>query len=172
MTERNIVYFPKPEMCVLWNHEFTGQMSDGVYENDPVTDTGLGIKWWYSEAKVGNPSQNDRDCPYILLNLVYELEKCNITRYIAYAILINEKPELLNKLSSMDEIYIEQAANSIWHADSLYYTALDDNFEEDFKKQISYITLEEVKTIFKKWSYVDAWCYTMKLVKEMDSCIH
>lgn len=172
MRERRTVYFPKPEMCVLWNHEFGGQMSDGVYENDPVTDTDLGIKWWYSEAKVGDPTQNDRDCPYILQNLVDELNSYRIERYIAYCIFITERPELLDKFESMDEIYIEQAANSVWHRDSLYYTVIDDQFEEDFKKQISYITFEEVKAIFEKWSYSDAWCHTMKLVKEMDSYIH
>lgn len=169
MTERRVVYFPKPEMCVLWNHEFAGQMSDGVYENNPVTDTDLGIKWWYSTAKVGDPSQNNRDCPYILLNLVYELEKCQLDRYISYAILITEKPHFLSKFKREHTWFFEEIAENVWQS---HYTELDKNFKERFNRAIRYISFEDAIKLFKKWSYAAAWCRTMKLVKEMDSYIH
>lgn len=171
--KRRVVYFPKPEMCVMWNHEFAGQMSDGAYENDPVTDTELGTKWWWSKAEVGDPTQNDRDCPYILLNLANELDNYRIDRYIAYCILITERPDLLSKFTQDDEIYIEQVASSVWHSQSIFYNSeLEDDFEEDFKQQIKYISFEETKAIFEQWSYFRAWCYAMDLVHEMDECIH
>lgn len=172
MLERQTVYFPKAAMCVMWNHEFAGQMSDGVYENDPVTDTYLGIKWWNSEAVLGDSSQNDRDCPYILQNLVDELNSYQIERYIAYCIFITERPDLLDHFTRHDETLIEQAANTAWHFNSIFCSMPNENFEEDFMQRIKYITLEEVKAIFEKWSYSKAYCYTMDLVKEMDSYIH
>lgn len=164
---QDVIHFPKPEMCVMWNHEFTGQMSDGVYENDPVTDTDLGKKWWWTRAEVGDPKNNGNDCPYVLKRIVSELEKYRIDRYVSYCILITERPELFDHFSVNDERLIEQVANSVWHNG-----IVDDYFKGCFKQCISYITFEELKALFEKWPYEKAWCFTQDLVNEMDTYIH
>ena len=56
--------------------------------------------------------------------------------------------------------------------DNIADTQLDNQFEERFKRQISYITFEELKTLFEKWSYEKACHYTQNVVDEMDTYIH
>lgn len=49
----NIITFRNATQKVLWNHEISGQLSDGMWENNNVNE-----KIWSAEAHVGTPGVN------------------------------------------------------------------------------------------------------------------
>ncbi len=49
----NIITFRNATQKVLWNHEISGQLSDGMWENSNVNE-----KIWSAEAHVGTPGVN------------------------------------------------------------------------------------------------------------------
>lgn len=70
MQERFSIQFPSKGMCALWNHEFTGQFSDGFWENSPQ-NRGFrqynARKWWRTEATTSsNTNMPSEPCPFSL----------------------------------------------------------------------------------------------------------
>ena len=74
MQEQYSIQFPSKGMCALWNHEFTGQFSDGFWENSPQN---RGFRqynaknWWYTDATTSsNIKLPASPCPFSLPSFI------------------------------------------------------------------------------------------------------
>lgn len=76
MQEQYSIQFPSKGMCALWNHEFTGQFSDGFWENAHVNQ-GMhqrsDMRWWYTKATTSSAVDlPPSPCPFSLPLFIYE----------------------------------------------------------------------------------------------------
>ena len=109
MQEQYFIQFPSKGMCAIWNHEFTGQFSDGYWENAPANRgrNRSTMQWWHTKATTSStidlpsspcpfslpafikgvtPWINEGDIwPYRMIGLYYNAEKFN-SRFDRYKV--------------------------------------------------------------------------------------
>lgn len=68
------IRFPSKEMCEVWNLEFTGQFSDGYWENSKENrwpTLASAIDWWYTIATTSAiDDMPPEPCPFYLPDLI------------------------------------------------------------------------------------------------------
>lgn len=77
MQKQFFIQFPSKGMCAIWNHEFTGQFSDGYWENAPAN---RGIRqynardWWHTKATTSSAIDlPSLPCPFSLPAFIKEV---------------------------------------------------------------------------------------------------
>ena len=83
-TQNNTIYFPTGSAVALWNWEFTGQISDGMWENTRPYDHWR--SWCNMNVKIGN-ARRSRNTSHRILKTGYSfgsLKECCGDRMLKY----------------------------------------------------------------------------------------